>query len=148
MLQILKLEAAFSPRRVGVNPDTYTMSKHRKLQYCELLLHVSVVRSQNIIRVTKPRRMRWTGHVARMGEQKSCTQNFWLWNLRERDRLENLGIDGKNIKIYFHEIQNEHKVFPWSLITNIYYKKTKWNTNFCLPLLKLVSKKTSWVELH
>ena len=26
--------------------------------------------SPNIVRVVKPRRMRWTGHVARMGEER------------------------------------------------------------------------------
>jgi len=30
---------------------------------------------------------------------------FWLWNLMERDRLADLGIDGENIKIHFHEIE-------------------------------------------
>ena len=36
-------------------------------------------------------------------------------------------------------LRRGHKVF--SLITNIYYNKTTWNTNiFFLPLLKLVSK--------
>ena len=36
----------------------------------------------NIVRVVKSRRMRWAGHVARMGE--GCT-GFWWGNLRERD---------------------------------------------------------------
>jgi len=37
------------------------------------------------------------------------------------------------------DIQGEHKVF--FLITNIYYKKTTWNTNiFFSPLLMLISK--------
>ena len=35
-----------------------------------------------IVRVVKSRRMRWAGHVARMGE--GCT-GFWWGNLRERD---------------------------------------------------------------
>ena len=31
--------------------------------------------SPNIVRAIKPRRMRWAGHVARMGEEK-CLQGF------------------------------------------------------------------------
>jgi len=37
----------------------------------------------NIVQVVKSRRMRWAGHVARMGE--GCT-GFWWGNLRERDQ--------------------------------------------------------------
>jgi hypothetical protein len=32
--------------------------------------------SPNIIRVIKSRRMRWAGHVARIGEGKRCIQDF------------------------------------------------------------------------
>jgi hypothetical protein len=38
----------------------------------------------NIVRVVKSRRMRWVGHVARMGEGRVCT-GFWLGILMERD---------------------------------------------------------------
>ena len=38
----------------------------------------------NIVRVVKSRRMRWAGHVARMGRGEGCTV-FWWGNLRERD---------------------------------------------------------------
>jgi hypothetical protein len=34
----------------------------------------SLYSSPNIVRVMKPRRMRWVGHVARMGER--CLQGF------------------------------------------------------------------------
>jgi hypothetical protein len=37
----------------------------------------------NIVRVVKSRRMRWTGHVARMGRREGCT-GCWWGNLRER----------------------------------------------------------------
>jgi len=38
----------------------------------------------NIVRVVKSRRMRWVGHVARMGRGEGRT-GFWWGNLRERD---------------------------------------------------------------
>jgi hypothetical protein len=37
--------------------------------------------------------MRWTGHVAVWGSVEVRT-GFWLKNLRQRDLLEDLGIDG------------------------------------------------------
>jgi hypothetical protein len=40
--------------------------------------------SPNIVRVIKSRRMRWAGHVARMGEEKGCI-GAWGGNRRERD---------------------------------------------------------------
>jgi hypothetical protein len=30
-------------------------------------------------------------------EEEKCIQGPWLGNLKERDHLENLGVDGKNI---------------------------------------------------
>ena len=50
--------------------------------------------SPNTIRVIKSRRMRCVGHVARMGERYT---GFWWGNLRERDHLEDPGLDGKII---------------------------------------------------
>ena len=29
------------------------------------------------MRVIKSRRMRWAGHVARMGEERGCTGSWW-----------------------------------------------------------------------
>ena len=33
--------------------------------------------SPNIVRVVKSRRMRWAGHVARMGEERGCIGSWW-----------------------------------------------------------------------
>jgi hypothetical protein len=46
------------------------------------------------IRVIISRRIRWAGHVARMGMR---VQGFWWGNLRERDHLEYNGVDGRII---------------------------------------------------
>ena len=53
--------------------------------------------SPSIVRVIKSRRMLWAGHVARMGESRL----FWWGNLRERDYLENPGVDGRIIFFFF-----------------------------------------------
>jgi hypothetical protein len=42
----------------------------------------------NIIQAIESRRMRYVGHVAHMGKRSGV-------NLRERDHLENPGIDGR-----------------------------------------------------
>jgi hypothetical protein len=47
--------------------------------------------SPNIVRVIKSRRMRWTGHVARMGKGE-VYRWFWWGNLREDP-----GVDGRLI---------------------------------------------------
>jgi hypothetical protein len=43
--------------------------------------------SPNIIRQIKSRRMRWAGHVARMGEGEKCT-GFWWESPKETDHLK------------------------------------------------------------
>ena len=52
--------------------------------------------SLNTARVIKSRRIRWAGHVARMGIGEAYT-GFWWGNLRERDRLGDPGVDGRII---------------------------------------------------
>jgi len=49
--------------------------------------------SPDIVRVTKSRRMRWAGNVARMGEEMGCIGSWW-GNRRERDHWGVLGVDG------------------------------------------------------
>jgi len=48
--------------------------------------------SLDIIRVINSQRMRWVGHVDRMGKGEVHT-GFWWRNLREGDHLEDPGID-------------------------------------------------------
>jgi hypothetical protein len=52
--------------------------------------------SPNIIRVIKYRRMKLTGHVAHMGEMRNGNK-FWSENLKGRDHMEDLHVDGKII---------------------------------------------------
>jgi len=49
--------------------------------------------SPNIVRVIKSRRMRWAGHVARMGEEIGSVGSWW-GNQREGDHWGDLGVDG------------------------------------------------------
>jgi hypothetical protein len=50
--------------------------------------------SPNIVPVNRSRRIRWAGHVALMGRRDVYT-GLWLGNLRERDHLEDPGVDGR-----------------------------------------------------
>ena len=50
--------------------------------------------SPNIVRVIKSRRMRWAGHVARMGEERGCIGSCW-GNRREGDQWGDLDVDGR-----------------------------------------------------
>jgi len=43
--------------------------------------------SPNIMRVIKSRRMRWVGHVARIGEKRGCIGSWW-GKRRERTTWE------------------------------------------------------------
>jgi hypothetical protein len=52
--------------------------------------------STNMIQVRKPRGIRWVGHVAPMGSEEVYIGAWW-GNLRERDYLEDTGIDGRII---------------------------------------------------
>ena len=50
----------------------------------------------NIVRVVKSRRMRWGGHVARMGVIEGCT-GCWWGSLRERGHWGDQVVDGRII---------------------------------------------------
>jgi hypothetical protein len=50
--------------------------------------------SPNIVRVIQSKRMRWAGHVARMGRGEVST-GFWLGGPKGRDHWEDLGIGGR-----------------------------------------------------
>ena len=45
------------------------------------------------MRVIKSRRMRWAGHMARMGEERGCIGSWW-GNQREGAHWGDLGVDG------------------------------------------------------
>jgi hypothetical protein len=52
--------------------------------------------SPNIVRMIKSRRMRWTGHVARMGSREACV-GFWWGKLKERAQRGDPSVDGRII---------------------------------------------------
>jgi hypothetical protein len=53
--------------------------------------------SPNIIRVIKSRRIRWAGHVARMGNTRCAYRVLAEGGLRKRGHLEDPGVDGRII---------------------------------------------------
>ena len=57
---------------------------------------ISMYFSPNIVRVIKPRRMRWAGHVARMVRRAGRVGSWW-GNRRERDHWGDLSVDGRII---------------------------------------------------
>jgi hypothetical protein len=81
------LRRIFGPKRVEVTGEW------RRLHNEELN---DMYSSSNIIRVIKSRRMRWAGHVARMGREEVHT-GFWWGDLREGNHFEDPGVDGKII---------------------------------------------------
>ena len=78
------LRIIFGPKRDEVTREC------RKLHNEELN---DLYFSPNVVRVIKSRKMGWAGHVARMEERRGV---YWVLvgNLRERDHLEDPGVDG------------------------------------------------------
>jgi hypothetical protein len=72
----------FGPKRDEVKGDL------RKLHNEELLTHYCAG--------DKIEKIRWAGHVARMGRGEACTVLWWR-NLRERDHRGDAGVDGRII---------------------------------------------------
>jgi hypothetical protein len=81
------LRRIFGPKR-----DEVTGS-WRKLHNEEL--H-NLYSSPHIVRMMKLRRMRWTGHVARMG-RRGIHINYWWESQKERDHWEDQNIGGWTI---------------------------------------------------
>jgi hypothetical protein len=74
----------------GVKRDEVT-EEWRKLHTEEL----NDLYSPIIVRVIKPRKMRWAGYVACLGERRGV---YRLWgNLKERDHLGDPGVDWRII---------------------------------------------------
>ena len=61
MFENLVLRRIFGPRRDEVTGEWRRLHNEEKKD---------LYSSPNIVRVTKSRRMRWAGHVARMGEER------------------------------------------------------------------------------
>jgi hypothetical protein len=74
-LMFFLLKRIFGPKRDEVTGDW------RKLHNEELR---DLYSSPSIMTIIKSRRMRWAGHVARMGE-KGTRIEYWLESQRERD---------------------------------------------------------------
>ena len=90
------LRRTFGPKRDEVTGDC------RKLHNEELN---NLYSSPNIVRVIESRRMRWAGHVARMGRVKVYT-GIWWGNLREREHLKDPGVEWEdNIKMDLRTVE-------------------------------------------
>ena len=78
------LRRIFGPRRDEITGEC------RRLHNEEL---DDLYTSPNIVRVIKSRRMRWSGHVERMGGEMGCIGSWW-GNRREGEHWGDLGADG------------------------------------------------------
>jgi hypothetical protein len=81
------LRRVFGPKRDEVTEDW------RKLHNEELN---NLYSSPSIVRVVKSRRMRWAGHVSRLGEERAV-HRVLVGNLRARGRWGDPDVDGRII---------------------------------------------------
>ena len=81
------LRRVFGPKRDEVTGECRKLHNEELSDLCSL---------PNIVRVVKSRRMRWAGHVARIGRGEVCT-GFWWVNLRERDHWGDPDVVGRII---------------------------------------------------
>jgi hypothetical protein len=58
----------------------------------------------NILRAVKSRRMRWAGHMARMGRKEVCI-GCWWGSQRERDHWEDPHVDGRILRWIFRKLE-------------------------------------------
>jgi len=77
------LRRIFGPRRDEVTGEW-------KRQHNEDLS--DLYSSPNIVRVIKSSRMKWAGHVARMGVKRGCIGSWWGYR-SERDHWGDLGVN-------------------------------------------------------
>jgi hypothetical protein len=96
------LRRIFGPKRDEVTGGW------RKLHNQEL--H-NLYSSPNITRMIKLRRMRWTGHVTRMG-RKGMLIGYWWENQKERDHWEEQEVSGRTILKWILQIQDIRR-YAW-----------------------------------
>jgi len=89
--RVMIISHLFLSERIIFGPRKDEVTRERRRLHNEGLK--DLYSSPNIVRVIKSRRMRWAGHVARMGEERVCIGSCW-GNRRERDQWGDLGVDG------------------------------------------------------
>ena len=86
MFENMVLWRIFEPKREEV------IGEQRKLHNEELN---DLYSSQNIIQVTKSRRMRWAGNVACMGDRRGVYRVVLVGKPEGTNHLEDPGVDGR-----------------------------------------------------
>jgi hypothetical protein len=65
------------------------------MEECSTYNFIVYLTTLSIIRIIKPRRMRWAVHVARVGEERSGTRvGHWWESQREGDHWEDQDVGG------------------------------------------------------